>query len=213
MYIVYVHTNMLNGKQYVGLSSTSIEDRAGKNATKYKNCKYFWRAIQKYGWDNFTHVVLVDNLTHEQAMELEKYYIHQLNTMYPNGYNLTSGGDSGWQMTETVKLKISEALKGNKNRIGHKNSEETNKKTSRRMMHNTYCCGRKYSESTKTLLREHQPNRVEVNQYTKTGEYVASYLSVVEAGKKTGIHPNNIRAVIKGRISSAGGYVWSRRGQ
>lgn len=52
-YIVYKHTNKSNGKSYIGVSSQSIQSRSGSNGKNYKRNKYFYGAIQKYGWDGF----------------------------------------------------------------------------------------------------------------------------------------------------------------
>ena len=49
---------------------------------------------------------------------------------------------------------------------------------------------------------------IPVSQYTKIGEFVATYPSAAEAERKTGINDRNINSCIKGRLKSAGGYVW-----
>ena len=66
-FIVYCHTNIINGKQYIGLTSMSLEDRCGTNGSRYRNCDAFWNAIQKYGWENFSHKILAYDLTEEQT--------------------------------------------------------------------------------------------------------------------------------------------------
>ena len=59
---VYVYTNKVNGKKYVGQTCQPIEYRAN-NGRGYKRCVYFYRAIEKYGWDNFSCNILLENLT------------------------------------------------------------------------------------------------------------------------------------------------------
>jgi len=71
-FVVYKHTNIANGKVYIGITSQLPQQRWGKNGSGYKPNTYFWRAIQKYGWDHFTHEILADGLTKEQALAMEK---------------------------------------------------------------------------------------------------------------------------------------------
>lgn len=114
-YIVYVHINKINNKKYVGITCKKPEYRwnYGKG---YKYNKHFWSAIQKYGWDNFEHIILFENLTHDEACAKEKELIEFYKSNDPMyGYNLTTGGDANYQMSEEVKKKLSEANKGEKN--------------------------------------------------------------------------------------------------
>lgn len=95
-YIVYKHTNKINGKVYVGITSTDIVKRAGKNGNGYRKNVLFYRAIEKYGWDNFEHDVLLSNLTLNDAVDSEAYYINKYNSANPLfGYNISVGGESG----------------------------------------------------------------------------------------------------------------------
>lgn len=90
-YCVYVHVNKQNGKRYVGRTG-NIDNRWKPSA--YKGCKYFYNAIQKYGWDGFDHIILKDYLTYQQSIDLENRYIEMFNTRNPNnGYNLTGGNE------------------------------------------------------------------------------------------------------------------------
>ena len=120
-YKVYKYTNKVNGKVYIGQTRQTIEDRAQGNGWGYKKCPYFASAIKHYGWDNFECEILRDNLTREEADELEikyvKYYRDELNM----AYNLCDGGKSKGihRNSEEVKRMISKSMKG-KN-VGKKN--------------------------------------------------------------------------------------------
>lgn len=83
-----------NGKRYIGIAE-STEHRWRSNGIAYKTCPVFWNAIQKYGWDNIEHEVLIDGLTRKEAEDFEQYLIKEWNTKTPNGYNITNGGTGG----------------------------------------------------------------------------------------------------------------------
>ena len=199
-YIVYCHTNLINGKQYVGMTSMSFEERWGKNGSRYRNCRVFWDAIQQYGWDNFAHKILAYELTEEQACELERHYISEFNTLEPNGYNVLTGGIH-YTMTEAQRQNLSVKKLGNKSRTGMKNSEAHKQRMSELMKGNTY--GQVNAE------RYGKP----VVQYTKDNRFVAEYKTICEASRETGISRVCIRGAVDGKFKQAGGYLWKRRGK
>jgi hypothetical protein len=93
-YLIYKHTNKINGKCYIGQTCQEPEKRWGKNGNGYKNKhKKFWRAIQKYGWDNFIHEIIYSDLTAEEANKLERQLIEEYNSI-KNGYNISEGGSN-----------------------------------------------------------------------------------------------------------------------
>ena len=124
-YKVYAHITP-NGKIYIGITkSNKPKNRWGADGTGYKGQKLFWRAIQKYGWNNIQHIILLDNLSKELACECEKYLIAKYKTNNTKfGYNLTSGGEGtvGYKFSEEHCKKQSERM------IGHTVSNETRKK-------------------------------------------------------------------------------------
>ena len=92
-YKLYVYTNKVNGKKYVGQTCKTLKRRAGKNGTGYNKCTYFYNAIKKYGWDNFVPKALYNNLSKEEADILEIETIQKLNTRNVDyGYNILIGG-------------------------------------------------------------------------------------------------------------------------
>lgn len=91
-YVLYEHRNKLNGKRYIGVTNNITKRWYGKGK-HYDGCPYFWAAIQKYGWDNFEHKVLIYDLTREEASRLEKHFIERFRTRDKAfGYNLAEGG-------------------------------------------------------------------------------------------------------------------------
>lgn len=91
-YILYEHQNKINGRRYIGITNNKTKRWYGKGK-HYEGCPYFFAAIQKYGWDNFEHNVLIYDLTREEASRLEKHYIKTFKTCDKAfGYNLAEGG-------------------------------------------------------------------------------------------------------------------------
>jgi group I intron endonuclease len=112
---VYIITNKLNNKQYVGATNTSLEERWKSHL--YDN-NVISQAIKKYGKENFSMEAIHECDTMDEAYALEPKFIIEHNTKYPDGYNISSGG-KGSQVgkrkptPEHVKQKISESIKKN----------------------------------------------------------------------------------------------------
>lgn len=66
-YKIYCHV-FPNGKRYIGQTKQEVNKRFGTNGINYAgDCIYLWNAIQKYGWDNIEHIILLEGLTAEEA--------------------------------------------------------------------------------------------------------------------------------------------------
>ena len=93
-YTVYKHTSP-SGKVYIGITSSPV-NRRWQNGKGYRQHRYFNAAIQKYGWQNFTHEILFSNLSKYDACEKEKELIMLYNSTDRRfGYNQSTGGESG----------------------------------------------------------------------------------------------------------------------
>lgn len=116
---VYIHRNKINNKAYIGITSQTLNGRWGLDGKEY--CRggqpRFKNAIEKYGWDNFEHIIWAEELTEKEANHIEILLIALFKTnccRYKNpeyGYNLTDGGGgmSGHKDTEETRKKKSEA--------------------------------------------------------------------------------------------------------
>lgn len=97
MKTIYMHRNKINNKVYIGQTIQDCPQNRWKNGKGYKTCYYFYNAIQKYGWDNFEHIILEqnENWTQEELNNKEQYYIAQYKSNEPKyGYNITKGGSN-----------------------------------------------------------------------------------------------------------------------
>lgn len=94
-YKVYAHINKINGKIYVGQTKKAVSSRWGRGSG-YINTPIFYKAIEKYGWDNFDHEIIAGNLTKEEAENFEMLLIEKLETQNrERGYNIQIGGTNG----------------------------------------------------------------------------------------------------------------------
>ena len=116
-FVIYKHTNKINGKCYIGLTSQKTYNR-WKGGKGYVNNRYFTNAINKYGWNNFKHETLVKDIkTFELAKKLEKFYIKYYHSYIKdkkcNGYNLTKGGDGslGHIVSEKTRRRLSQTTR------------------------------------------------------------------------------------------------------
>lgn len=87
---VYIHTNKINNKKYIGITCQKPENRWGINGEHYNGQEKFYNAIQEYGWDNFNHEIVETNLNKTAALAREAELILQYDTVL-NGYNSVSG--------------------------------------------------------------------------------------------------------------------------
>ncbi len=110
---IYKITNCINQKLYVGLTLSDAETRFKKHISMiYSNgCSALYGAIKKYGIESFIVETICLSNDKKELMNLEKHYISELNTVSPNGYNLTTGGEN-CRVTDKTKQKISTRLKG-----------------------------------------------------------------------------------------------------
>lgn len=125
---IYRIINNINNKCYVGYTTGSfdVRMRKHKNDDTHLNT-ILGRAIKKYGWDNFQCEIVEECDNKYDLLEKEKYYIRYYNSLTPNGYNMTIGGEKlfgehnpffGKQHSQETKEKLSTMAS---NRIGELN--------------------------------------------------------------------------------------------
>ena len=161
MKCIYLRTNLVNGKQYVGqtVDFTKRENEWNCDKALYAG-SYINNAREKYGTENWTVEVLRECETQDELNEWEIYYIKKLNTKRPVGYNLTDGGGglSGYHVSEETKEKISKSLKGKYSgekspSYGKKHTKEAKQKMSESHT------GKKLSEEAKRKIGKKSKGR------------------------------------------------------
>lgn len=187
-YKLYVHINKINNKKYYGITCQDVKKR-WNSGYGYKGNKYFYRAIEKYGWnEGFEHIIIAKGLTKEEAKWLEIELIREFDTTNQDkGYNITLGGDggNGHKHTKDTKQKISEANKGktrSKETIkkmseaqkGKVVSEETKNKISENMKgKNNPNYGREFSEEHKRKISESRKGKFEGENNPMYGKHLS----------------------------------------
>lgn len=155
---VYLITNRVNGKRYVGITCRGYQERFKEHVNEAMNgsTTILHNAIRKYGVDKFDLMILESNIEDTDIGNKEQYYIELYNTFYSSGigYNMTEGGGgmSGYRHTEEAKQKISDSLKG------RKYSEIRNKKIQEAMT------GREYKPEWREALSQSRLGRFKGNE-------------------------------------------------
>lgn len=222
---VYKHTTP-SGKIYIGITHLKPEYR-WNHGRGYKSNTHFYKAIQKYGWDEITHEIIATGLTEHEALTLEHDLIISLKAYDKQfGYNKSLGGHI---QSEESRRKIGETRKARGHSSWSKGkhlSEETKKKISEANKGKTK--GRKLSPEhveaiRKAKLGEGNPNYGKPMDEELKAKLIALhskpirmisenetkvFSSAAEASRITGICEQNINRVCNGKRATAGGYVW-----
>lgn len=207
-YTVYMHTTP-SGKRYVGITKQRPE-RRWKNGTGYATHRYFYNAIKKHGWENIEHKIMSNWHTKEEAEELEKYLIKRFKTNFRKyGYNLTSGGETGYEVTDEVRKKMSKSAKGRvlskeqRENLSKANKGRTHSKEARNKMSKAKK-GKHISTETKEKIGK------PVNMLSEKMVVIKRFTTITSALQELGkpITCGNISSCCKGKIKTAYGYKW-----
>lgn len=218
--IIYMHTNKINGKKYIGQTTQTLEKRLkGHFNSANTGSQYpFHKALIKYGLDAFESVVLDSAYNKKELNEKEIAWIAFYNTCHGEGYNCTEGGENV-TMTNEIKMKIGQANKGKKS--WSKGKKLTNEHASKISESNK---GKKFSKEHKKKLsdahkgknksKEHAQNigkghQKKVKAYVyKTMEFVGEFESVKEASEHFGFVASAISKVAKGQLKKTHGFYF-----
>ena len=109
IYSVYIHTNKVDGRKYVGITRKKPNERWHKNGSGYMENKPFWDDIQLLGWnEGFTHEVVATELTSYEAAKMEIDLIQKYDS-FRNGYNRSLGGEGmeGYVVGSPIRERMS----------------------------------------------------------------------------------------------------------
>lgn len=219
MYIVYKHTNKINGKVYIGITCQTPEQR-WRNGLGYKDQSKFYGAILKYGWDGFFHEIIYRELSQKEAYEIEEKLIKKYNSI-EDGYNIQTGGeDVGIWAKENLGKRIyqldpvdyhiikeyeslsdasreyniaptaiSKAIQTNGNSAGY-----------------YWCFADDYTINWKPRLNQNEQSIYKIDK--KTFEIICRYESIVAASKDNGLSLSGLYRCDE--FFSLGGFCWCK---
>lgn len=199
---VYLITNKINKKQYVGVTINTAQSRWEKHVedalTGNRDNSLLHKAIKKYGQQNFQLEVLED-CSSEKLFEREKYYIAVKGTYYLNGkgYNLTLGGEGTLKYSDDAILRLWAENKTQKE-IAKELGAQPNTISERMKI----LC----PNETRRGQSFHQSLPVE--QYDLYGNYIATYGSLREAANSTKTCSESISKCCSRQRTNCGNYLW-----
>lgn len=228
--IIYLVTNNINGKQYVGKTTRNVKIRFKEHCRSTKGilCK----AIKKYGRKNFT-VIEIDNATNmEELNKKEVFWIEEFNTL-KNGYNMAFGGEGGHTHTEESRKRISNSLRGkilskkHKDKISKANKGkkkplgfgETSSKRQKGIPKKISSVKKQAESLKKWYTNEINYIQNSINKmngyvfevYTKEGQYINTYKSLYLMKKEIEIKSDSkVYDVIKGIRNHYKGLVFKK---
>jgi group I intron endonuclease len=105
---VYMFTSP-SGKRYIGETKRTLSQRLARHKDlERSHCRLVVRAIKKYGWDSMVVSVLWRGPPSERRAK-EAEFIAKYDTMSPNGYNCTAGGDSNPMDVHAGRIAVKES--------------------------------------------------------------------------------------------------------
>ena len=201
---IYCITNLINNKQYVGKTTSTIEERWKRHCIDSKkercNKRPLYDAFNKYGIENFK-IEELEQVEDNNLKDREIYWIQELQTYGRNGYNATKGGDGSiiYDYNEFIDLY----------NLGY---------SSRRISEKTGATIETINKVLKSKgIKPRQSNAKLIDQFDSAGNYIQTFFGSLEAAewcvengcsKSKHSASNHILECCKGKIKSFGSYKW-----
>jgi group I intron endonuclease len=240
MAYIYRILNKITQKCYIGESKClNINRRWNQHKKTIENNKGYCPALRdaviKYGIENFIFTVIIVCFD-DDRFKYEKEYIIKYNSVVPNGYNLTNGGEGGGgfqgkKHSEEVKNKIKNSLKqkyidnpelkkqlSERNKIVMKNPEvkeriklgilNSDKYQKSIRAPTTNDVKKKISEGLKKYHNENKIKPIKIKQYDINHNLLNEYTSISEASKESSVTRKAISLYLRKKTKFAGGFIW-----
>lgn len=229
LYVVYKHTNIANGKVYIGITCQDPKAR-WSGGYGYRNNKYFWRSIQKYGWTKgFVHEILYEDLTYEEACKIEIELIAKYNSTNRNyGYNHHKGGryqdyETRRKISEhsSIKRAVFQYSKDGDFIAEYESRVAASKATGISAQEIwSACSGNIFSAGGYFWCNKDEPEKIEIDlekyrssmdhvlQFDLCGNLICEYKHVYDASESTGIDRYKIWQVCFDKLEPLGGFLF-----
>jgi len=214
---IYKISNNFNTHAYIG-QTWGLLDKRFKEHVRRAGAPRLHKSIVKHGPSNFKIELLwEEECTQVELDAKESFFIKELGTMSPDGYNLKEGG-SGGKLSDESRLKMSNSHNGKVLSI------ETKEKIAISAQGNTNSLGRVLSEKTRRLIGhgnlgeksywhgksggEH-PTSKKVEQWSKDGQQLLrTYASLTEAANELGAYLSSLSACCRGKRKTCMSFTW-----
>jgi len=183
MYYLYIITNTVNGKRYIGVTKTPTirRDQHLRYLNLKTGSKLVKAAVKKYGVEHFTFTV-VGSGPQSLIYALECWYISSWATMVPHGYNLTAGGEGRTEAIVSDETRLKMGVSQRK-RI-HTEAEKEHLRG--------LWVGRQHTAKTKQKMRVSAQQRHKAGNMTAVTVQGVEYPAIVAAAKAIGMKPSTL---------------------
>jgi group I intron endonuclease len=235
--VIYMITNQVNGKKYIGQTTKKINLRWNEHCSS-SYCSKLSRAIKKYGKDSFSIAVFDHASSQKELNEKEILYIEKHGTIQ-HGYNIRHGGKDGkWNDDSIEKMRLTQKKKNAHKKIpvalldGDFNTKfvfDSVKameielgikatpylKLEKIKFRDGYIVYNLDKENHVNAIKDRLKKAkrlkyVRVNQICQSSNKILKeFYSIEEAAKAVGAYRSNIWAVCNGKKKSCKGFFWS----
>lgn len=222
-YLIYVATNKINGKKYVG-KTYNFEKRKREHLYAMDDDIPFHRALKKYSFENFEWEIIDRAKTESEIAEKEVYWIKELNTCIhasnSNGYNITIGGEGGvsWNSRPVVQFDLDGKYVNEYLSCSHAELE------TKIYRHGISDCARgvvrragdyqwRFKDecngvAVESFIKPISSKSKKIIQLDVDGDFINIFASVTDASKSLNISRTSISGCLTGKNATAGGYQW-----
>lgn len=189
---IYKITNKIDNKIYIGQTiKTRPSDRFSqhrynaRHLTQENGVSYLHRAMNNEGIDNFTFEV-IEEINNDLLNEREQYWIAFYNSMAPNGYNLTKGGEGtrGYSRSQTLEERVKKSISNKQFYIDHPEAVERCRETTKKLWKDEEY-RHKVTESNKKFAQEHPDLNKGVNNPMYGKKHTEEALTKIRANSAT----------------------------